>query len=305
MQFKDLLYTTTIAREESFSRAAQKLFVSQPALSQAVARLERELGQKLFIREGNRIRLTTIGKIFVTDGAEILRLSEQLEKKLTDMADQQKRELRLGISSFYSEHYLGKILPAFRALYPYIELRLLEDVSYNLEEHVLSGAVDFCMVPLPLAHELDYQVLHVEEIFFAVPPETDLTGRSFSQEDQQIPLVNLQAFASEPFISLKKQRFAEMGLDLCREAGFEPNILYETTNWNTVSALISNGMGVGFLPGIMTGHLPPNVSGGPLFCRITRRAKITRLYVAAYKKGSQLSATAQNFIRISQETLAD
>lgn len=300
MDLKDILYVSTIAKTNSFTKASEQLHISQPALSQIIKRLERDLHVSLFDRERNSIKLTKAGEIFVEDGAEILRLSNSLENKMVNFSRTEKDVLRLGISIFYSKYHLPHIIPAFKKTYTNIDIELIEDISFKLEQHVLDDAVDICMVPFPLEHKgLDYEILYHEQILFAMPKNYHLMYKTKPTNSKGLPFIDLRAAKNEPFVFLKKQRFTTMGLELCKTAGFTPDIVYETTNWDTVNSLIASGMGVGLVPEIFADNLlPPDIC--PAYFRILGQNS-TRPYVLAYKKKSLLSPKIKGFIEICKE----
>ncbi|GAA3407352.1 LysR family transcriptional regulator [Paenibacillus hodogayensis] len=298
MQLRDIQYTVTVARELSFSKAAHKLFVSQPALSQCIRKLEAELGTPLFIRENSTVRLTSAGELFVKEGSEILRMSERLKQRIADTGEEQ---LRIGISPFYSKLYLPRIIPAFNKLYPRVALDITEMHSAALEQLVREDKVDFSMIPLPLADsEIEYRPIYQEQILFAIPRDHELHRSLTPPLSGGMPFIDLRLARNEPFIFLKKeQKFTSMGFRLCSEAGFAPNIVFETMNWDTVDALVANGMGVGFVPEILTGSSAH--AEKPTYCRMIGE-HTTRSYGVAYKKGRELSASAHNFIDVAQSS---
>lgn len=301
MQLRDIQYAVSIGNHLSFSKAAVALFISQPALSQSIRRLEQELGVPLFVREHNTVRLTAAGKIFVEDGAEILRMSNSLKAKMSDIINLRELHLRLGISTFYSNCYLPRIIPAFRSQFPSITLEIIEESSGVLETLASEGKVDFCMIPAPLDNDqLDSQMIYQEQILLAVPPD-HLLNRQFTPAlSSGLPFIDLPVIANEPFIFLKKhQRFTSMAMQLCEEAGFQPKIVFETVNWNTVNSLVANGMGIGFVPEILTENVTTEKK--PAYYRIMA-ANTTRPYVIAYRKGVPLPAAARNFIEIAKHS---
>lgn len=300
MQLRDIEYVVTVAQEKSFSKAAEKLFISQPALSQSIKRLEQELGVPLFNRNTNSVRLSSAGELFVTDGTNILNMSKHLKKKMSGIQDLEKGHIRLGISSFYSYYHLVKIIPVFRARYPDIKLEITEDISFQLEQHALDGTVDISLVPLPLAHDgLDCRIIHHEQILFALPGNSSLIDKLTPALSSDLPFIDLSLAKDEPFIFLnRKQRFTDMGLQLCKEAGFVPNIIYDSMNWDTVNALIGSGLGVGFVPEIVA-ERSSGINTSPVYCRIIGLAS-TRPYAVVSRKGTELSSEAQNFITAAQ-----
>lgn len=304
MQLRDIQYVVTVAHESSFSKAAQALFISQPALSQSIKRLENELNIRLFIRENNSIRLTAAGKIFVADGIEILRMSNALRTKMSEIINLRDCNLKIGISTFYSNCYLPKILPAFRSQYPSIHLEIIEESSNVLEELASAGKVDFSMIPAPLDNkQLDSQVIYQEQILLALPPNHLLSRQITPALSSGLPFIDLALVKDEPFIFLKKhQKFTRMGMQLCRQAGFTPNIVFETGNWNTIHSLVATGMGVGFIPEILSET--STTERRPVYYRIMAD-NTTRPYVIAYKKGAILPAAALNFIEVAKNTFSN
>lgn len=301
MQLRDIQYVVTVAQELSFSKAAQSLYISQPALSQSIKRLESELGVPLFIRANNSVTLTSAGRIFVADGQEILRMSNQLKSKMSDIINLRECHLRIGISTFYSNCYLPKILPAFRSQYPSITLEIVEESSVVLEELASEGKIDFCMIPAPLKNnQLEYQTVYQEQILLAVPPDHLLNKQLTPALSSGLPFIDLSLVAEEPFLFLKKhQKFTQMGMQLCRAAGFTPRIVFETVNWNTINSLVANGMGIGFVPEILSET--PTKDRRPVYYRIMS-ANTTRPYLIAYKAGIDLPAAALNFIQVAKNS---
>ena len=299
MQLRDIQYVVTVAHQSSFSKAAQLLFISQPALSQSVRRLENELGVPLFIRENNTVRLTAAGKIFVADGLEILHMSNALKTKMSDIVNLRDCHLKIGISTFYSNCYLPKIIPAFQNQYPSVQLEIIEETSNVLETLVYENKVDFCMIPGPLDNKhLDSQVVYQEHILIALPPNHPINRQLTPAVSSGFPFVDAAELKDEPFIFLKKhQKFPQMGLQLCKDAGFTPNIVFETGNWNTIHSLVATGLGLGFIPEILTET--PTAGLRPAYYRIIAN-NTTRPYLIAYKKGTPLPSAALNFIETAK-----
>ncbi|CAI6085701.1 LysR family transcriptional regulator [Cohnella sp. JJ-181] len=301
MQLRDIQYALMVAKELSFSKAAQKLSVSQPALSQCIKKLELELHAPLFFRENHTLKLTAAGELFVKEGGEILKRSQQLTQEISIIAGKREDNLRIGISPFYGNHYLPRMIPAFRRQHPQVKLDIVESYSANLEELIVNDELDFCMLPLPLHHrEIEHLPIYQEQILLAIPPQHRLHAHLTPAMSNGLPFMDLRLARNEPFVFLKpEQKFTSMGLRLCEEAGFEPQIVFETMNWDTVNALVATGMGVGFVPEILIGT---TVTGEPpTYCRILAE-NTTRSYVVAYKKGRGLAAAAHQFIRIAQSS---
>lgn len=296
MEFRQLLYTIQIAAERNFSRAAEKLHIAQPSLSQQLSKLEKELGVLLFKRSTNSVELTYAGSVFVDKAQQIVDMSEQLRREMEDIADMRKGRLVVGSLTMTGAHVLPHVLPVFREAYPNIEIVLIEESTKRLEQLTASGGTDISLLSLPLVEpSLAYIPLIEEEICLAVPPDHELANSANNQS--VIPISKLQG---EPFILLKKgQGFRAIAHNLCQAAGFEPHVVFESGNIETVQALVAAGMGIAFMPKMITRK--DWAGRAPVF--LTLEGRPTRTLVIAYRKGRYLSNAAEAFISTFQETL--
>ncbi|TJY44287.1 LysR family transcriptional regulator [Cohnella pontilimi] len=287
MEFRQLQYAIQIAAERNFSRAAEKLHIAQPSLSQQISKLEKELGVLLFKRSTNSVELTHAGSVFVGKAQEIVDMTEQLRREMEDMADLRKGRLVVGSLQITGSHVLPNVLPAFRDAYPDIEVVLVEETTKRLEQLTASGGTDVSLLSLPLTEpSLAYRPIIEEEICLAVPPDHPLAAGS----KKPVPLEDLR---DEPFILLKKgQGFRAIATRLCSDAGFVPNVVFESGNIDTVQALVAAGMGIAFVPRMIARSDWHGRS--PMFLSLAGRP--TRTLVIAYRKGRYLSNAAEAFI---------
>src|SRR5690606_30847273 len=140
MEFRQLSYAVQIYQEKNFSRAAEKLHIAQPSLSQQLAKLERELGVPLFHRTTNAVEPTHAGEVFVGKAQVMLDLVEQLRNEMNDISNLRKGKLVLGTLPITGSHILPLVLPAFAGRHPGIEISLVEDTTANLEQLTAAGA---------------------------------------------------------------------------------------------------------------------------------------------------------------------
>lgn len=286
MELRQLLYAVQIASEKNFSRAAEKLHIAQPSLSQQIAKLEKELGLLLFQRSTNSVELTYAGTRFIEQAQRILDMADQLKKEMEDINQMKRGRLAVGSLPITGSHILPLVLPVFKAKYPEIEVVLTEDTTVNLELLTTQGKTDLSLLTLPLLEQsLHCEPLIEEEICLAVPPKHPLA-------DQQ-SRIELEQLRDEPFIVLKKgQGFRQITFDLCHKADFVPNIVFETGNIETVQSLVAAGMGIAFVPEMIARPLRSHFV--PAYLRLADRP--TRTLVIAYKKGRYLSNAAEAFI---------
>ncbi len=294
MEFRQLQYVIQIAKEKNFSRAAEKLHIAQPSLSQQLSKLEKEIGVLLFRRTTNSVELTHAGSVFVAKAQSILDNIEQLKQELDDLAHMRKGKLVVGSLPITGSHVLPLVLPVFGKLYPEIEVVLVEDSSSRLEQLTASGQTDLSLLSLPLEDPtLEWVPIIDEEICLALPPEHPLVKI-------QKP-IQISALAAEPFIVLKKgQGFRQIALELCHHAGFDPRIVFESSNIETVQSLVAAGMGIAFVPKMMTRAKSSEFI--PVYLPIAAPSP-SRTLVIASRKGRYLSKAAEAFIETMRTTV--
>ncbi len=298
MELRQLQYVVQIATEKNFSRAAEKLHIAQPSLSQQLSKLEKEIGVLLFRRTTNTVELTHAGSVFTDKATAILDAIEQLRQEMDDLAQMRKGRLVVGSLPITGSHVLPLVLPVFQARYPEIEVVLVEDTPSKLEQLTASGQTDLSVLSLPLFDPaLAYEPLVDEEIWLALPPQHRLAEADADAFPAGIPVGELE---HEPFIVLKKgQGFRQIAHDLCASAGFEPRIVFESTNIETVQSLVAAGMGIAFVPSMVAR------AQGSEFAPAYRKleASPSRTLVIASRQGRYLSKAADAFIRTLKETI--
>lgn len=294
MNIKSIVYISAIVRCGTISKAAEELYISQPALSQYVKKLEEALGAQLFRRESNTLKLTRAGEVFVHEGSNIQQLYSQMCRHISDIVSDGDETVHIGISQFYSKYFLPQVIPGFINEHPNIRLQITEELSSTLESLVVKGELDFCAVPMNTANEnLEYEVIHMEEIYLAVPKSYAVNA--LARYEEGVPYMDLALLKDEPFVVLQSvQKFSHMISNLCAAAGFVPHVLCELVNWDTVNSLIGAGLGVGFVPEVVIGTLPADRA--PNYYRISSPAQTLRPYAVAYSKNKGLSGGSRIFV---------
>ncbi|GIP32445.1 LysR family transcriptional regulator [Paenibacillus sp. J2TS4] len=296
MELRQLQYAIQIAAEKNFSRAAEKLHIAQPSLSQQLSKLEKEIGVLLFQRNTNSVEMTYAGSVFVEKAQIILDKVAQLKKEMEDISQMRKGKLIVGSLPITGSHILPLVLPVFQQKYPEIEIQLVEETSSNLERLAANGQTDISLLSLPLSERtLSYLPLIEEEICLCVPPNHPLAHIHPAPAN-----VQMTALKEEPFILLKKgQGFRQITLDLCHSAHFEPQIVFESTNIDTVQSLVAAGMGVALVPKMVARE--KGEANAPVYLPLAGRP--TRTLVIAYRHGRYLSKAADAFISVLQEVV--
>ncbi|MDO7905012.1 LysR family transcriptional regulator [Paenibacillus sp. JX-17] len=300
MEIRQLMYTLQIAAEKNFSRAAEKLHIAQPSLSQQLSKLENELGVRLFQRNTSSVELTHAGESFVAQAQKIVDAVELLRQEMDDISQLRKGRVVVGSMPITGSHLLPHVLPAFRQSYPDIEIALLEDSSMHLEKLTASGQTDLSLLSLPLTEtSLTYIPIGEERIDLAVPPNHPLAQRPLGTDG--IQRVKLSELREEPFVLLKKgQGLRKLTFDLCANAGFEPQVVFESNNIETIQSLVATGMGVTLVPHFIARATRSEFV--PAYLQLEEPSP-SRTLVIAYRSGRYLSKAAEAFIDTFRNTV--
>lgn len=249
LDFRELIYITTVAETKNFSQAAARLKISQPSLSQYIQKVEEEIGSPLFDRSRRPMILTTVGEEYISTARKFIMEKKELEQKLDDLMNLRRGHISIGIISQRGTYLLPKVLPLFKNTYPEIEISLLEENSgYKLEKALIHGDVDVIISSLPLYHDdICYEVLTNEKLYIAIPPYYDVARYSLIDKEGNIG-VNLQNLRNESFIMMpQKMKLRTVAEKVCKASGFTPKVILETYNIYTAQQLVTAGFGVAFL----------------------------------------------------------
>ena len=258
MDIKQISYFMAVAQEGSFSRAAEKLEVSQPTLSTAVKKLEEELGAELFYSFNRRQNLTDEGLRLKEGAAKLLEVyQETIENvKLSDYVG--SGAVTLGLSPLFGACFFGDLIPSFSAAYPNIKINMIEDGANKIDELVEKGEVDLA-VTLNTERTASFASCHFS------------TQRNVALLHKKHPLANAKSIT---VADLKEDSFAIFNQDFilnrqimsaCHAAGFRPKIALLSSQWDFMVELVSRNRAVSILPKpVLDKHPDPNVVCVPL-----------------------------------------
>ena len=267
--YKEYIYA--VYQEKSFSKAAKKLYVSQPWLSATIKKAEQELGLPLFDRSTNPISLTEAGQYYIEKVEEITAIEEEMYEHFKQMRDVGRTELHIGSSMFFCTYVLPDIMKEFQLLYPQVTLTFTEGGNKTLLEKLLNGRLDFLLeVERPANSRIHSIPWASEEIVLAVPAGNPVNERleqyrySFgaflerTQTGNRRPPVPLEAFDQESFLLLKEGNdIHQRSLQLCKNAGFTPHVSLYLAQMMTAYYLVLEGQGITFLRSTIPAHVTP------------------------------------------------
>ncbi|NLI92626.1 MAG: LysR family transcriptional regulator [Peptococcaceae bacterium] len=300
MEFRHLVYMLKVAEERSFSKAAQKLYITQPSLSQYILNLEHQLNVQLFDRTTNPIKLTYAGEIFAEKARNILSMQKELTHQMEDIAETRRGRLNLGITPHRGTFLLPKVLPIFYRLFPQVEIKLMEGTSAELEDWLVKGIIDLAVMALPIQSEdIAYEVILSEELLLTLPSGHPVQARAKYNKNSLYPSISLNWLKDEPFILLHHgQGLRQIANEVFRKMGFTPRILLETKSLDTANALVAAGLGVTFsLASISKFSSFPEP---PMLFSLDDPVP-PRILAIAFKQGTYLPRIAVDFIKITKD----
>lgn len=225
-------------------RAAERLHISQPPLSQAMMRLEETLGVELLLRTNRAIKLTEAGRVFLDDSRRLLEQQERVIANAKQAGDGLRGNITLGFVGSVSYEFLPRLLANFRRDYPEISFDLRELPSSEQMEELKAKRIDIGIVrpPLANAYDCEMKVVHRERMI-AVLPKSHKLARM-----KRIPLAALR---DEMFMIFPMERVLSLHtktLEACYAAGFSPRVALKAWQMPTMVSLVAAGMGVALLP---------------------------------------------------------
>lgn len=250
MNSRQLQYAICLSQILNISQAAEKLNISQPALSKQILSLEKELGVVLFERNTTPLSLTAAGESFIHDAKEILFKEQELKRSMQDFKSGDKGRLVIGISPFRASYFLISVIRKLNEEYPALQVVLKEANSTQLQKETIDGQVDFTVMNLPVDEALlDAQPLESEPIVLAVPEKFARGLKIKSATIDGYPTIELSGCKDIPFIALSKtQELRRLFDKLCASSNITPNITTEVVGITTAWSLARAGIGATVLP---------------------------------------------------------
>lgn len=303
MTLKELKYIVAIAEENSISRASERLYVSQPYLSQCLMRIERQHDMPLFKRTQNGLVLTFAGEQYVETARKIVKLYNDFETGLCEISNMRKGRLTIGSTIHLGSIAFSTILPIFRELYPNIEIRIREGPSQKIEEYIMASKVDIGLLHCPLKDEAISCVPICENNFVAVLPKDSLLREHFyEKKESTFPFIDPRRFAGEKFVlAYPYQRVRQISDQILATAGIKPAAYLETSSVQTAMCLSSVGLGISFMPENYIALF--NCPVEPQFCRMEEEFGAKWTMAVAYDSRDALSGPAKEFIRIMKANM--
>jgi len=241
MTLNELRYIVAVANERNFGRAAQRCFVSQPALSVAIAKLEDELGAQLFERGKAEVTVTPVGERIVEQAQKVLEETALIREIAQAGRNQLQGLLKLGVIYTVAPYLLPDLIPELHDIAPQMPLDIEENLTEHLEAQLKSGRVDAAIIALPFAPPGIVTEFLYEEPFQVVVPLGHKWARRKSVQPDEL--------ANEHAILLNVGHcFRDQVLDACPELNRNAAHVTRTNSLETIRNMVASGLGVSVLP---------------------------------------------------------
>ncbi|MEQ7918349.1 LysR substrate-binding domain-containing protein [Xanthomonas sp. WHRI 1810A] len=301
MELRHLRYFVMVAEERHFTRAAARLNMQQPPLSQQIRALEVELGFDLFKRHPKGVDLTAGGQVFLQEAQEILARVAEGAHKASRAAHGIEGTLVIGFTSSAAAHPLiPRIIRAYREQYPGVAVSLKEGSAQQMTDASIDGSVDVGILRAPVGQHpsIEFHRLLNEEMLLTLPVGHPLLRAHGVSAD--LPTLSLMDLRDEPFILVRRPGAPGMYANLitaCENAGFTPKIAFEVERMLTNVSLVAAGAGVSIVPASMKDVHRESV----VYCRIRdARPKLHAPITLVCRTFNPLPPL-QNFVALSRQ----
>lgn len=301
MDLKEFEYVLAINEERSFSKAAKKLFISQPSLSQYINRLESQLGVTIFDRNTIPLSLTFEGELYIESIKSIMNIVNNLYKSFEDISDLKKGRVNIGLTPSKANNPLPAILPVFKETYPGIELIITERNSSELEDMLMRGQVDVCLLNLPIKSKgIEYEPIIKENIYIAAPP--DYNPPAYTDTSEKYPQLSINDIKDKQFILLhSSQRLRQIADTVFNDENIKPKVLLETSSIETSLRLSAAGMGFSFVPESAVRFA--GLTNPPKYFKLPQDLNWT--LVIAYREGAYKTKAVKAFSDIAKKVITE
>ncbi len=313
--FSKYEYVYAIYTEKSFTKAAKRLYISQPSLSAAIKNIEKKVGAPLFERSGHYITPTQIGREYIASAEKIMHIESDFENRIHDIYNLESGKLTVGGTNYLCSYVLPEIINKFTSSYPKIEVTLAEANSGNLLGMINNEEID---VLLDSYDENMYihegSPLLNERILLCVPADWEI-NEQFKENQirpesiygkevnlDKITPVPIEAFSDCPFILLKKGNdMYNRAYDVFERKGIAPNVVFSVDQLNISYALAQSGMGACFVTDTLFKF--GKFGNNTVLYNISKEHSTRMLYIA-YKKNRYCTSAMEKFIDTAKEVVA-
>ena len=242
MNLKHLSYFVDISKRESFTKAADDIYVSQSALSKSVKSLEQELNVTLIDRTSKSFNLTEEGRILYVEGEKLLQYIDESQDEIIEKIHRSRLRIRIGVPPVISTVYFSQLLFRFIKQYPNIELEISEVGANIVQNQINAGNIDIGVVILPIINTDNYHIIPAMSSDNALIVNKD---HPLASRDE----VDFKELEHEDFLILDRTYMLhDIIIKNCEIAGFYPHITTESSQWDFLAEMVAYNQGISILP---------------------------------------------------------
>jgi LysR family transcriptional regulator, low CO2-responsive transcriptional regulator len=277
-----------IAEEKSFSRAAEKMLRTQPALSIAIKRLEEELGEPLFDRSSKSGTLTEAGRILLSYAQRMINMRDEAKDAISELRGMFRGRLTIGANESTSLYLLPKLLLEYRRRHPQIKIEVFRNISEKIPSEVLERNLDFGFLSYdPMHPSLQSLEVHRDELVLVVPPKHHLAGRK---------QVTVKDLGNEHFVAHNVKTPARTRIfDFFAQHRTPLNISIELATLETIKEFVKLDVGLAILPRLA---VEEEIKAGELVEVPIKGMKIEKTLRLVYRREQTLSHAAKSFLEL-------
>lgn len=244
LELRHLSYLLEIAKQQNMTKAAETLHLSQPTLSKIVRSVEDELGAPVFDRSGKQLKLTDSGAAAIRQIPAVLRAVQDLHTAMDDVAELKTGSIAIGLPPVIGSVFFPRVIPPFQREFPNVSFQVTEEGAKKIESLLLSGELDIGVVVGPVNAQAFHSVPFIRQrLALLVHEAHPLAGREAA---------SIRELEQEPFI-LFSYGFAvrQLVLRACQAAGYEPQILHSSSQWDLMAEMVAAGVGISIVPDVI------------------------------------------------------
>ena len=290
MDINQLEVLVAVAQQKSFSRAAESLHRTQPAVSQAIRRLETELGEPLFDRSSKDGTLTAAGRVLFDFAQQMLNLRHHAHTAIKELKDLHHGKLTLSANE-YTVMYLLPLIPLFRARHPHIKIEVKRSLASRIASEILGRETEIGIVSFrPNDPTVTAVPVLMDELALIVPPDHPLADKK---------IVSVRELGAESFIAHNvASPYRERVIRTFEKYKTPLNISLEMPTLEAIKRFVEQGMGVALVPRLTA---QAEIARGQVAALTVREMKLERRLHLIYRKGATLSHAARAFLRVARE----
>lgn len=290
MDINQLEVLVTVARERSFSRAAEVLGRTQPAISQAIRRLELEVGEKLFDRSSKDGTLTFAGEVLLDYARQMLNLRYSAQTALVEMRNLQNGKVTVSANE-HTVFFLLPVIAEFRRQHPHIKIEVQRGVASRIPKQITAREVELGVISFtPSDDSIRAVYVMTDELKLVVAPGHRFGGRT----EVSIKELGDEVFVAHNAVSPYRQKVIEM----FEKHKTKLTIAIELPSLEAIKRLVENGVGVALVPRLTA---QSEIDSGQLIALSVKEMKFERKLNIIYRRNSELSHAARAFLKIAKE----